>query len=342
MTATRTATIPSIRDFLAFGPHAGAHRVALRAAASVALPLVVLYAIGHVELSLYAAFGAFASLYGRADRHAARGRMQLSAAAVLVACVVIGTAVSTSPAREWLILPVAALCAAAASAVSDAARWHPPGALFAVFAVAACAAVPSDPARIPLAALVAAASAACAVAIGVAGIARPGRTAPRLSAAPARVRLVLGAESARCGVVVLVAGLIPTLLGLGHPYWAMVAAVAAISGPDTTARLVRAGHRAAGTLLGVVLAAALLALPLSVLGTIAVVVALQCVAELLVGRNYAVALIAVTPLALLMVELAHPGGGAALLHDRAVETLLGAAVGAAATLLAHRAPVTTG
>jgi len=342
---SRLAALPAPRHFVALGPHAGAHRVALRAGLSVALPLLLLEATGRLDLSLYATFGAFTALYGRADRHGARARMQLSAAAVLVACVTLGTAVAVSPARDWLILPVAALVAAAAAAASDLARWHPPGALFPIFALAACAAVPAAPERIPIAAAVAAGSALLAVAIGVAGGARPRLRAQRdvaqrsglaTSRAARAAGAVDGRDAATAAVATLVAGLIPTALGLGHPYWAMVAALAATSGPDTTARLVRAGQRAAGTLLGVAAAAVLLTLPLSPLATIAAVVALQGVAELLVGRNYALALVAVTPLALLMVELAHPVGTAALLHDRALETLLGAAVGAAVTLAVHR------
>jgi hypothetical protein len=334
---SRLAALPAPRHFLALGPHAGAHRVALRAGLSVALPLLLLEAIGRLDLSLFATFGAFAALYGRADEHGARARMQLSAAAVLVACVTLGTTVAVSPARDWLVLPVAALVAAGAVAVSDLARWHPPGALFPIFALAACAAVPAAPERIPLAAAVAAASARLAVAIGVAGGARP-RLDPRRRAqrdvarrsgalhgrAPASsvaARRIDARDAATAAVAVLVAGLIPTVLGLGHPYWAMVGALAAISGPDTTARLVRAGQRATGTVLGVAVAAVLLTLPLSPLETILVVVALQCVAELLVGRNYALAL---------------PVGASALLRDRVLETLLGAAVGALVTLAAHR------
>ncbi|HST41280.1 MAG TPA: hypothetical protein VLK58_17315 [Conexibacter sp.] len=172
MSTTRFASLPAPRQFLALGPHAGAHRVALRAGLSLALPLLALYATGHLELSLFATFGAFTALYGRAHGHQPRALMQLSAAAVLVACVTLGTAVAVAPARDWLILPVAALAAAGAVAVSDVARWHPPGALFPVFALTACAAVPGGAERIPLAAAVAAASALIAVAIGVAGIAR--------------------------------------------------------------------------------------------------------------------------------------------------------------------------
>jgi uncharacterized membrane protein YccC len=62
---------------------------------------------------------------------------------------------------------------------------------------------------------------------------------------------------------------------------------------------------------------------------ILVVVALQAGAELWVGRNYAIALIAVTPLALLMVALVAPVPTSTLLSDRGVETVIGVVVGIA-------------
>ena len=57
-------------------PHRGDHRVALRAAVSVAVPLLVLWALGRLDLSIYASFGAFAALYGRHDVFRDRIRMQ--------------------------------------------------------------------------------------------------------------------------------------------------------------------------------------------------------------------------------------------------------------------------
>ena len=60
---------------------------------------------------------------------------------------------------------------------------------------------------------------------------------------------------------------------------------------------------------------------------IGVIVLLQVLAELLVGRNYALALVVITPLALLMVHLVAPVPARVLLLDRGVETLIGVAVG---------------
>ena len=49
-------------DLLRVGPYDGAHRVAVRAGLSVAVPLLVLFATDRLAWSAYAAFGAFAAL----------------------------------------------------------------------------------------------------------------------------------------------------------------------------------------------------------------------------------------------------------------------------------------
>lgn len=337
--------LPHPRELVLLGPHAGAHRVALRAGVSIAVPLLALWAIGRTDLSLYATFGAFTALYGRQHTHRPRLQMQLSAAAFLVATVTIGTAVALSPQREWLIIPVVTVVTIAATYLSDALHWHPPGPLFPVFAVTACASVPTEPSRIPVAFALAAGSAAFSLLIGASGLALP--RARRLEATPWRASFRAAARPAtraamlRFGAVVLVAGTIPTATGLGHPYWAIVSAVAAVSGVDAGARLVRAGHRMLGTIVGVLIAAALLAAPVPPLAVIAVVVLLQMSAELVVGRNYGITLAFVTPLAILMVELAHRTNELALLRDRALETALGVLVGVAATLIAQVASLDT-
>src|SRR5699024_530006 len=54
---------------------------------------------------------------------------------------------------------------------------------------------------------------------------------------------------------------------------------------------------------------------------------LQFLAEMYVLRNYALALLFITPLALLMVQLAHPQPVGAMLQARVLETAIGVAVG---------------
>ncbi|MDO9397530.1 MAG: hypothetical protein Q7T71_13365, partial [Herbiconiux sp.] len=185
--------LPHPRRLIEFGPHRGAHRVALRAGIALAVPLCLLAAAGRLDLALYAVFGSFTALYGRSHSHVSRLRMQVTAAGTLVAVVVGGTAMGSlaAPVREWLVVPVAALVAAAATFLSDALDWHPPGALFFVFALAACASVPATPETVIVALGLASASAAFAMVVSTAGLARP-----RSWRAPSTQRVVSFAAAA--------------------------------------------------------------------------------------------------------------------------------------------------
>ncbi|QCX26744.1 FUSC family protein [Nocardioides jishulii] len=322
------------RQVVRLGPHAGAHRVALRASLSLAVPLLLLWASGRMEWSIYAAFGAFVALYGRHDVAAHRWRLQVTLGVMFVAAVVSGTAVGLSDERAWLAVPGATLVAAVGSYASDAQGWHPPGPLFLVFAFGACASIPSTAADLLPALLVSAATAAFAVLVGGAGGWWRGRRGAGVATAPPRSSdwaSVARRHVVRCALSCLVAGSAATALsgplGIGHPYWAMVAAVVPLVARDWSQQVTRGVQRLLGTFGGLLVAAGLLSLHLPVLALIGVVVALQGAAELLIGRNYALALLVVTPLALLMVHLVAPTSVRELLVDRGVETLLGVAVG---------------
>jgi len=306
----------------------GSERVAVRAGLTVLLCLGVLAAAGHIAWSLYAVFGAFASIYG--GRLPLRGRWRTQAAVGLVftACVGFGALVAVSPAREFVGVPVTALGAALVAALASRRGWVPPGSLFPVFALSACSAVPGGLLTVPLALGVSAVAAAVAVLLGACEerLFPPPTRRPHTAEPRARGRELLG-EALRNLVSVGVAGGLATLLGVGHPYWAMVAAVAPMTGEPVRHRVVRGVNRALGTLVGLAPAALLLWLPLPVWALVVVVAGLQAVVELLIGRHYGLALVAITPLALLVGHAAHPTPVGELLADRAVETLLGAAVG---------------
>jgi hypothetical protein len=330
------------RAVFAFGSHAGAHRVALRAGVSVAVPLLAVWALGHIEWSLYAAFGAFTALYGRTSAPGPRFRMQLSAAVVMISSLMLGVFVATLPEREWVIVGVAALWTMVVAAVSDVLKWHPPGPLFAVFALCAVASVPATDTSFRDAFLVSAATAIFALAVGSVRSLRSLRsvrsvrsTAPAPASSPTGIRVRLRETFSRpgewllllrFGIAAAAAGSLSTALGIGHPYWAMVAAIVPIASTNMSHSFVRATHRVLGTVGGLVLAWAILSFNPSGLVAILIVVALQIAAELFVGRNYGFALLFVTPLALAMIELSHHVPTNALIADRAVETLLGTVV----------------
>ena len=303
---------------------------------SVVGPLVVLRLTGHLEASLYAAFGAFASVYARRGPHLDRLLMQGGAGLLQVACVTVGTAVSSLDAGPWSAVVGTAVAAAVASTTSDLLRWRPPGPLFAVFAFGACAAAPAEPGDIATALLVSSGAAAFAMLVGASGaVLRLRRREP--GAVPERP--VAGREVASQAVTyflaALLAGSIAVAAGLHHGYWAAVGAVVPLAATSTEGRLQRAWHRLWGTAAGLVVAAALLAPGPGAWAVVALVAALQVGAELFVLHHYATAMVFVTPMALLMTRLGPSGPLLPLLVDRAVTTLLGVAVGVAAVLFLH-------
>lgn len=94
--------------------------MAVRAAVSVAVPLLLLVSLDRAHWVPYAAFGAFTSLYGRASDRADRAGMQAMAGASLVLSVVLGVLVSQLPHHAWWVVGCGALVAAGGSLLAHA------------------------------------------------------------------------------------------------------------------------------------------------------------------------------------------------------------------------------
>lgn len=317
-----------MQESIRVSPAPGSHSPAWRASVTLLVGLVALAGIGHIELAAYACFGTFASIYG--GRPPLRGRWRTQGAAGVLMCVAVlcGALVATSSYRAWLVIPVAAIWAAAGSMLSDRFVLRPPGPMFPVFAVATCAALPVSLSGAMVAVVVAATAALIAVLLGLLEERVVGSGAA-VEACRGEIRID---HAAAVVVAVVVAGTVSTALGLTHTYWAMVAAAVPFGVTGLLAQTTRGLQRVVGTLVGLVLAAVLLAVSLPALVIAVVVAALQAITELLVGRHYGLALVAITPLSLLMVQLGHPQPVDALLWSRLAETILGVVVGLAAAL----------
>ncbi|GAB2978415.1 FUSC family protein [Frigoribacterium salinisoli] len=336
--------LPRPRDLLRVGPHDRAHLPAARVAVAIVVPMALLAATGHLAWVPYAVFGGFAAAFGRGLARGQRAGMQLEAGGLLVACVVLGTALSALQAPLLVTTLTLGGVAAAASAVADLRRWSPPGPLFPVFATGVCAAVPAVPATIGVAALVATASLALALGVGAAGLLLPGARRAvagqeargrRRPSGPVDARLV-ALHAGICLVAAVTAAGLSTAAGLEHPYWAMVSAVVPVVGRRTSLQLTRAAHRLVGTLLGVALAAGLLALDLPPVGLIVAFGVLQFGAELAVMRHYGLTLLFITPMALGMGALTGPVDIPSLVLDRAADTAIGVGVVVVLLLVTHR------
>ncbi|GEE00326.1 hypothetical protein nbrc107696_07720 [Gordonia spumicola] len=131
----------------------------------------------------------------------------------------------------------------------------------------------------------------------------------------------------RAAVTALVAGSVAVLSGLGRPDWAVLGAVLVLQlGPDRVHGSIRGVQRVIGTIAGVGLYAILHLLDLQVGPLIVVLAVLNVLIELTVATNYAVAVLFITPLALLM------GGPSTPLPDQIRERILETSLGVAVAL----------
>lgn len=335
MTSPSVAAIPRVRQLLAVGPHAGAHRVAVRAGASALLPLLMLWSLNRIELSPFAILAATAAVFGRNASLPRRLTMQLQTSTVLVLLILIGAAVSAADLPGWTTVLATALVACLCSAAADLLQWAPSGCLFFVFAFAVSAYTPPGNAGLPLIAATAAGSAVLTLLVTIVGGALEAVTRLRRGDVPARQapaasrRLplpLIAAHSLACLLAAATAGMLSLAGGLAHPYWAMVTAIVPVIGATTSGQLARATHRMIGTFLGIGVTGLLLFWAPGGAVLIVVLALLTALTELMVARNYGLAMLFLTPLTIGMMFLNHPQPLGPLLADRALETCIGLSV----------------
>lgn len=317
-----------LHQLIRFAPAQQDHVPALRIAATVAVPLVALLQLGRMDLAIFASFGTFPALYARQEPPLARLRRQSQAGAMFLACIAVGMVLNHLHASPWTVVVVCAVVAGLGAVGSALLTLRPPGSVFMIFS---CGAVGSLPHPVSWAdgmgtAALAVLWSVLAGALGVLlGEGRRGHVAP----VPEHHGMT-GMGILRYGATFfgacLVAGLLGQASGVSHPYWAMVAAAAAITGPNSRARLYRAIQRIVGTFGGVFITAFVLSQGLQAWHLVVYVALFQFLAEAYVMRNYGFATFFITPLALLMLQLGHPSSPTEILTARMAETAIGGAV----------------
>lgn len=125
----------------------------------------------------------------------------------------------------------------------------------------------------------------------------------------------------------LVAGGIALALDNAHAYWAAAFAVLIVhTGGTRRAQLQRSFQRTIGTAAGLLAFGLILALGPGPWALIALVVCLQFVVEMLVTRNYAAAVVFLTPLALSISASVTDMDTSTIVYDRGIDTLIGVGV----------------
>jgi uncharacterized membrane protein YgaE (UPF0421/DUF939 family) len=297
---------------------------ALQAAVAVGAPLVSFALAGDVQSGALASLGALAVLYAAGLPYRQRAARVAGVGAVLVLAVAAGTLAGGS---DIATVAVIALVTGVAVLLTRLLSIPPPGALMPVLVCATATQIPLESApldsRIGLVAL----GAAVAWLVVMAGAPfRRGLDTPSPAPAVAPPWPQILRAVARGAMGTGTAALVAVLLGLPRPDWAAVACAAVLVHDATRTTVRRAGHRAIGTAAGIGVAGLVLAVAPGVLPLVVLVIVLQFVVELLVARNYTLAVVFITPLALIQGALATgqlDGPVLGLLAGRLAETAIG-------------------
>lgn len=314
-------------------------RLGIAIQAGIAMMLVVgLPALaGQAQLGLLASTGALSALYLSARSRRERIRRLPLVQLGLLAAVALGAVTGGSAIAAPIVLAVVAI---GAVLLVSATAVGPPGALFPVLGAGVAsrlvgpASAGGDGLDPLLVIACTAAGAAFAYLVVVAPLVVPAVRRRDRERPVTVLRFALDASSRtvvlRVSVAAVLASALAAVIGLQRGYWVVVAVVAVLqAGRGRRLTGVRAVHRVAGTLVGAgvfVLAATLLGLPAAGVLLAVVLGALQFGAEMVVVRHYGIALLFVTPLALLIAEAGSPGDPWLIAGTRVLDTAIGCAI----------------
>ncbi|MBN8442169.1 MAG: FUSC family protein [Thauera sp.] len=306
------------------------------AALASGLPLLIGAWFGRLDYGLISSLGGLAFLYLPNTPLSHRMVWMMACAFGLAACYALGVMSHFVPlVLMWVITFIAIL-------VTMVVRFYglgPPGSLFFVMAAAIGAYSPGTVLDVPLKVGLVTMGALLASLIAffyslyVLRLQAPDPVAP--PPAPTFDFVIL--DSIVIGAFVGLSLLLAQLLQLERPYWVPVSCLAVIQGVSLRAVWNRQLHRIVGTGIGMLLAWALLSLPLNTWGIAATMTVLAFVIESTVVRHYGFAVIFITPLTILLAEAATLGHGdpAALIQARFIDTLVGCLVGLVGGICLH-------
>jgi hypothetical protein len=296
--------------------------------AAIALPLTCLSPWPH--LIGFASLGTLVALFGRFAPQAARGRVVLSCAMWQTLAVLVMSVAARLGAPPSIQLVLLAFACGLFFFVATTGQFGPPGALIFVFAAgAAMGQVASWHDVVERTAATAIVSALawliCAATERFRRHATPEVPFPAEPVRPLDHHVI---AAARMTLGSAIAAFAADAAGAGHPAWAAMGTVAVMQGAHLHISMNRALQRMAGNVVGAGLVWLILAQVPSPWTVIAVLIFLQITTEVIIGTNYALGQILVTPMALLMSYLAAPGvAGTTMATERVFDTLLGTSIG---------------
>lgn len=330
-------------SLFAFAPSRGPRwPLAMQAASGIGVPIAVMTLLGQPALGYVAASGAFTVLFVGGAAVVDRARVLPLVAGGLVLCAALGVLVGDN---AWLVSAGVVVVAVVSAAFAFGFRLGPPGPLFFVLVFGLSAHVVAVSPMSPIV-YISTLAAGCVFSylVAMTPLLVPGVRATR---AHELRELLPGPSLDRDSRVLLlrvaIVAVLGVLLGLvidpARTYWIVGSAVAVIGvAAARRAAFERGLHRMLGTVVGAGVYALLALLHPSGLWLALLLAGLQFAIELVVVRHYALALAFITPLVLLLTGAATGEIGAMdVAWERIVDTIVGAALGAASGVLHPRA-----
>lgn len=330
-------------SLFSFAPSRGPRwPLATQAALGIAVPIAAMTLLGDASLGYIAASGAFTVLFAGSAPAVDRARVLPLVAAGLLLAAVLGVLASGN---DWLLSIGVVVVAVASAALAFGFRLGPPGPLFFILVFGLSAHVvgaSSVPPLVYLAALAAGCLFSYLVSLAPLLLPRiraiPPRPLRELLPGPALTldsRLLL----LRVAIVAVIGVLLGIVIDPERTYWIVGSGVAVIGvAAARRAAFERGLHRMLGTVVGAGVYILLAVLHPAGLWLALLLGVLQFSIELVVVRHYALALAFITPLVLLLTGAATGSiGSLDVALERIIDTVVGAALGAASGLLHARA-----
>ncbi|NLC37138.1 MAG: FUSC family protein, partial [Alcaligenaceae bacterium] len=280
----------------------------LQAALAVLIAIVLLRHSMWPHLVGFAALGALAALFGRFAPLLKRHGIVWICAVMLTGAVFVTSLTSWLGAPAFVVVLMVACVAGAATIGFSYWKLGGPGAVIIVFAAGA-AMTPLDSWSMLVERTLATAAGGLVAwlvtsATDFLRLKELGRV--QVPEEPSRPFSHILLAGGRIAIGAGAAALIAHAAGWNHPSWAAIGATAVMQGAHLHITLHRALQRMAGTLVGSLLVWLILEMQPPFWAIVGVIVFFQFITEVVIGYNYALGQIAITPMALLMTYLAAP------------------------------------
>ncbi|MDO5653323.1 MAG: FUSC family protein [Brachymonas sp.] len=324
------------RHLVTFQPAQRPWQMPVAAALAAGLPLLVGAWFDRMDYGLIASLGGQTFLY-TSNTHVPQRMVTLMVCAFgMAACFALALIGSFHPASTIVVLTVLSTLV---TMVCRFYRLQPPGSLFFIMAASIAAYMPWNFWLIPLRVGLIFMGSTLAVLIAFFYSLHIVRRQKPVAHPPIQnpgFQFVVY-DSVMIGAFVGLSLVLAHVLRLQSPYWVPVSCIAIMQNMTMRAVWNRQVHRILGTAAGVVLAWGLLLLPFNKWGLCITIMVLTFMIEMLVVRNYALAVMFITPLT---IYLAKSGAAAdmtatALILTRLVDIVLGSVIGCLGGVFLH-------